>query len=54
MRIFCRNDFEMVVSVVINCPYFEEIDSFTYASKDKAWGRLEMREVGRGAEHRKG
>lgn len=43
----------MVVSVVINCTYFEEIDSFTSGSKDKAWGRLEMREVDRGAENRK-
>lgn len=36
----------MVVSVVINCTYFEEIDSFTSGSKDKAWGRLEMRAEG--------
>lgn len=53
LRVFCRNDFEMVVSVVINCIYFEDVDSFTSGSKDKTWGRLELREVGRGAENRK-
>lgn len=41
-RIFYRNKFE-IVSVVISCTYFRELDSFACDSKDKVWGRLGMR-----------
>lgn len=48
LRTFYRNNFEIVVSVIINCtsPPKKNPDSITYGLKGKVWGRLWQEEGG--------